>query len=111
MRSLLAALALTLLPLSVQAMDEARLLLVADAPDAIGSAVHTADQVKLGHLVAFREQADGSLFSIVQLDQALRVDTSALMVSGLMLADDGSLHLNEDAATLAALMKLPLLAH
>ncbi|WP_371154347.1 hypothetical protein [Jannaschia sp. 2305UL9-9] len=108
MRSTIAAIVMSMLPLSAQAMDGARPLLLSDAPGAVGAPVLTSDEVKLGHLVAFRPQDDGGVFCIVQLDDELRVDTSALMVAGLMRATDGSLRLVEDAATLADRMKLPL---
>ncbi|GIT92478.1 hypothetical protein JANAI62_29360 [Jannaschia pagri] len=92
---------------TAQALDGAAPLTLADAPDAVGDMVLTADAVKLGQLVGIREQADGSFLCIVQLDRDLRVATSALLVAGLLRASDGSLRVPEDAASLASTMKLP----
>ncbi|MGB3407929.1 MAG: hypothetical protein WBA67_10585 [Jannaschia sp.] len=111
MRFLAIALMLVVLPLAAQAMDDRHPLHLSDVADAVGSAVLTADDVKLGHLVAFSEQGEGRFLCFVQLVPSLRVETSPLIVSGLLRHEDGTLRLAENAASIAERMKLPLVVN
>lgn len=103
------ALALGCFGLNAKAMEAARPIILTEAQAAIGSAVLTSDDVKLGHLIGVNDQGDGAFLCFVQLRKPLRVDTSPLIVAGLVRGEDGTLRLTEDAATLADRMKLPLL--
>ena len=107
-RAVILAVLLALSSVGARAMDALHPLSLADVPAAVGTAVLTSDDVQLGHLIGYNEQGNGEFLCFVQLDASLRVDTSPLIVAGLLRHKDGSLRLAEDAATLADRMKLPL---
>ncbi|MGB3553820.1 MAG: hypothetical protein WBA25_04175 [Jannaschia sp.] len=110
MRTILAALLIAALPSATFAVGETHApLRLQDAAGLVGAAVLTSDDVRLGHLIAFRETGDGGLSCVIRLHRDLRVRISALMVDGLHLGADGTLRVSDDAAMLAERLNQPLL--